>query len=80
MKKQARLTSRGRVTVPKEIRKAMDIRAGDQLLFEETASGVRLRVVRGESPFAKYRGIGTPGIGTGRKGIQKWMRGLRGDA
>jgi hypothetical protein len=31
-----------------------------------------------ESPFKKYQGIGTPGIGRGRKGIQRWLRDLRG--
>jgi hypothetical protein len=31
-----------------------------------------------KSPFAKYRGIGTPGISGGKKGINKWLRDLRG--
>jgi predicted transcriptional regulator len=31
-----------------------------------------------ESPFAKYMGIGNPGIGKGRKGIRKWLREARG--
>jgi len=31
-----------------------------------------------ESPFAKYAGIGNPGIPSGRKGINKWLRELRG--
>ncbi len=31
-----------------------------------------------ESPFAKYRGIGTPGIPSGKKGIAAWLRELRG--
>jgi hypothetical protein len=36
------------------------------------------RKVRKKSPFEKYQGIGTPGIGSGRKAIQKWLRELRG--
>ncbi len=31
-----------------------------------------------ESPFAEYRGIGNPGIPSGKKGIAAWLRALRG--
>ena len=31
------------------------------------------------SPFSKYRGIGNPGIPSGRKGINKWLREMRGE-
>jgi hypothetical protein len=31
-----------------------------------------------ESPFAKYRGIGNEGIGSGRKVIQRWAKKMRG--
>jgi antitoxin PrlF len=79
MKKQAKITSKGQVTVPREIRRRLGVRAGDRLLFEEDGNGVRVTAVRTESTFAKYRGIGTPGIGKGRKGIQKWLRELRGE-
>ena len=78
MKKQAKVTSKGQVTVPREIRRRLGVRAGDRLLFEDDGNGVRVTAVRRESPFAKYQGIGTPGIGKGRKGIQKWLRELRG--
>lgn len=79
MKKLAKVTSKGQVTVPREIRRRLGVLAGDRLLFEEDEKGVRVTAVRKESPFAKYRGIGTPGIGKGRKGIQKWLRELRGE-
>jgi AbrB family looped-hinge helix DNA binding protein len=78
MKKQAKVTSKGQITVPREIRRRLGIRAGDKLQFEEDAEGVRVTAVRKKSPFEKYMGIGNPGIGKGRKGIQKWMRELRG--
>jgi len=63
--------------VPREIRRKLGVRAGDRLLFEEDGDGVRVTAVRKESPFKKYMGIGNPGIGKGRKGIQKWLRELR---
>ena len=79
MRKQAKVTSEGQVTVPREIRRRLGVRAGHRLLFEEDGDGVRVTAVRKESPFAKYRGIGNPGIGKGRKGIQKWLREMRGE-
>ena len=59
MKKQARITSKGQITVPHEIRRALGVRPGDKLLFEKDGSGVRVRPVRTKSPFEKYRGIGS---------------------
>ena len=77
MDKQAKITSKGRITVPLAIRKALGVRAGDVLLFEEDKTGVRVRAVRAKSPFAKYRGIGNRGIGSGKKAIVRWTRAMR---
>ncbi len=79
MKKQAKVLSRGRVTIPVAIRRSLRLRAGDWLAFEENEAGMRVTGVRKESPFEKYEGIGNPGIGKGRKGIQEWLRELRGE-
>ncbi|HEU5409693.1 MAG TPA: AbrB/MazE/SpoVT family DNA-binding domain-containing protein [Candidatus Acidoferrales bacterium] len=78
MKKQARITSKGQITVPHEIRRALGVRPGDHLLFERDSSGIRVRPVRTKSRFEKYRGVGTPGIRRGRKAVVGWVRNLRG--
>jgi len=78
VKKQARITRKGQITVPQEIRRALRVRPGDELLFEKDGAGVRVRPVRTKSPFEKYRGIGTPGISRGRKAVLRWVRELRG--
>jgi AbrB family looped-hinge helix DNA binding protein len=78
VKRQARITSKGQITVPYEIRRAMGVRPGDKLEFEKDSSGFRVRPVRTESPFEKFRGIGTPGIGRGRKAVLRWFRQMRG--
>jgi len=79
MQKQATITSKGQITVPLEVRKILGVRAGDKLMFENDETGVHVRPVRSQSTFSKYRGIGNPGIGPGRKGIARWLRGIRGE-
>jgi AbrB family looped-hinge helix DNA binding protein len=78
VKKQARITSKGRISVPHGIRRALGVRPGDRLLFEEDGRGIRVRPVGTRSPFEKYRGIGTPGIPRGGKAVLRWVRELRG--
>jgi hypothetical protein len=39
---------------------------------------VHMRPVRNRSVLEKYRGIGTPGVGSGRKAINRWLREMRG--
>jgi antitoxin PrlF len=78
VQKRARITSKGQITVPLDIRRALGVRPGDSLLFETDESGVRVRPMRHGSPFEKYRGIGNPGIPTGRKAVLRLLRNLRG--
>jgi antitoxin PrlF len=79
MKKQAKLTSKGQITVPHEIRRRLGVRTGDRLLFEEVGNAIKLTAIRQDSPFEKYRGIGTRGIAKGRKAVQRWLRETRGE-
>ena len=78
MQKQATITSKGQVTIPLEVRRILGVRAGDKLIFESDEAGVRVRPIRNQSAFSKYRGIGNPGIPPGRKGITRWLREMRG--
>jgi AbrB family looped-hinge helix DNA binding protein len=78
MQKQAKITSKGQITIPREIRRTMGVQPGDRVLFESDKEGIRVRPVRTVSPFAKYQGIGNPGIGSGRKAINRWIRKMRG--
>jgi antitoxin PrlF len=78
VRKQARITSKGQITVPREIRRALGVGPGDRLLFEKGPSGVSVTPVRTNSPFAKYRGAGHGGKRSGRKAIVRRVRELRG--
>ena len=79
MQKKATITSKGQITVPREVRRMLGVRSGDKLLFESDGKGVRIRPVRNKSAFSKYRGIGNPQIPSGRKKIGKWLREMRGE-
>ena len=78
MKKLARITSKGQITVPHEVRRALGVGTGDRLLFEKDGAAFRLKPVRSKSPFEKYRGIGNPGVPSGRKAINRTLRKMRG--
>jgi AbrB family looped-hinge helix DNA binding protein len=79
MAKSAKITSKGQITVPNEVRRALGVGAGDRLLFEERGGEMRVMPMRSESPFARYRGSGNPEVGSGKKAIVKWLRELRGE-
>jgi antitoxin PrlF len=79
MQKRATITSKGQITVPREVRRMLGVRSGDKLLFESDGKGVRVRPIKNRSAFSKYRGIGNLEILSGRKNIGKWLRGMRGE-
>ncbi len=78
MQKQARITSKGQITVPHEIRKLLGVKPGDDLVFESDGTQTQVRPVRASSPFEKYRGIGSGKAGSGRKAVVRAIRELRG--
>ena len=78
MQREAKITSKGQITVPREVRQALGVKPGDKIVFEQNGKDVSVRPVRSKSVFAKYRGIGNPGIPTGRKQVVRKVRELRG--
>lgn len=56
-----RITTKGQVTIPKEIRDRLGIEPGDEIAFEETNTGYAIRkeeptTAEGQDPFETYRG------------------------
>ena len=78
MKKMARITSKGQVTVPHEVRRALGVGTGDRLLFEKDGAEFRVKPVRSGSVFEKFRGIGGDKLPRGRKAIVREIRKMRG--
>ena len=50
---KARVTSRGRVTIPKEVREGLGLRPGDRVdLIEDGTGGLRIRKILGNEPLS----------------------------
>ena len=77
MQIRAKITSKGQVTIPLKVRQALGVGEGDKLIFEQHGAEMVIRPVKKESPFAKYQGIGTPGIGNGRQAVINAIREMR---
>lgn len=79
MERKAKVTSKGQLTIPKEVRQALGLKEGDSVLFElEADGGARVRVVRRPVSFADYAGIWREGEGLSIRGVNAYMRELRG--
>ena len=57
MQREARITSKGQITVPKAVRHALGLKPGDKVVFEQEGEEICVRPVRAQSMFARYRGI-----------------------
>jgi AbrB family looped-hinge helix DNA binding protein len=75
---RAKVTSKGQVTIPVEVRKALGVKAGDHLRFEHRGDHVFVARETDENVFEKWRGVGVPGIGPGPEGVAAYMREIRG--
>ena len=53
---RARVTSKGQVTIPVELRRRLQIESGDDLVFADAPDGVTLRVVH-KRRLSEYRDV-----------------------
>lgn len=53
---KAKITSKGQVTIPKDVRERLGLRPGDAIEFVEDRRGFRVQKRVAASPFKKYRG------------------------
>lgn len=69
-----RVTSKGQVTIPKEVRDELGIRPGDEIEFVQTENGYRIEKELDENPFEKWRGVAETD-----KSVEERMSELRGE-
>jgi AbrB family looped-hinge helix DNA binding protein len=51
------MTSKGQVTIPRELREELGLKPGDEIRFVATPEGIRIEKWIPRSPFAEYRGF-----------------------
>jgi AbrB family looped-hinge helix DNA binding protein len=56
IKATMKLTSRGRVTLPRAVRERLGLQPGDAVEFVEEGGTFRIQKQPTENPFAKWRG------------------------
>lgn len=78
---RSKVTSKGQITIPIEVRKQMGLRQGDNVEFETVKSDTIMRPVRKDTgdPFAAWVGIAKGAFPGGMKEINAWIREMRGD-
>lgn len=77
---KAKITSKGQITIPVEIRRSLGAEPGDVLIFESAADGIRIVRQDDADRFEHMRGIGNgiPELEESIEGIVRYMRELRG--
>ena len=78
MQRAARVTSKGQITIPREIRRVLRIKPGDSVVFEADNEGVHLRAHRSAGVFSQYEGIWREGEGRTVEEINSELRERRG--
>ena len=78
MQVTAKVTSKGRITIPKEIRRILRIADGDTAIFEVDENGVHLCFSQPTGAFAEYAGIWREGEGKTLDEINAELHEIRG--
>lgn len=75
---RARITSKGQLTVPRQVRRLLGVDAGDEVAFEVGPNGVSVVPIRPASRFREYEGAWRKGDGMTTDEIDGWLRTIRG--
>lgn len=76
---KAKITGDGQITIPKEVRDALEIKEGDSLVSEvENDGAARVSVEKDPTSFADYAGAWREGEGMTGQEVNEYVRWLRG--
>jgi AbrB family looped-hinge helix DNA binding protein len=70
-----RVTRKGQITIPREIRQRLGLEPGDEVEFVQDDHGVRVQKRRDTSPFGEYQGYLTELAGRDPDEVVESMRG-----
>ena len=72
---KSKLTSKGQITIPKDVRERLGLRPGDEIDFVEEKVGFRVQKRILASPFKRYRGYLNDLAGIDPDDLVEQMRG-----
>jgi len=72
---KSKLTSKGQITIPKDVRERLGLRPGDEIDFVEDKVGFRVQKRILASPFKRYRGYLNDLAGSDPDDLVEQMRG-----
>ena len=78
MKAVAKITSKGQITIPVEIRKALGVGTGDYLEFNTRGLKVEIKPQPQDNPFRQFRSAERSGQGKSLAALQAESRSSRG--
>ncbi len=78
VRKTAKVTSKGQITLPLAIRKQLGVEAGDTVVFELTGDGIRVQREREPAVFEPWIGRFRSGHGKTAAEIDRYIKAGRG--
>lgn len=72
---KSKLTSKGQITIPKDVRERLGLKPGDEIDFVEDQSGFRVQKRIRARPFKRYRGYLKGLVGSDPDDLIEQMRG-----
>jgi AbrB family looped-hinge helix DNA binding protein len=78
VRSKAKLTSKGQITLPIEVRRRLGVDAGDFVTFELTDAGIALTREYEPGVFEKWAGRFRTGKGQTAQEIDRWLGTIRG--
>jgi len=78
VRSKAKITSKGQITVTAEVRKALGVGRGDDILFVEHAGRITVTPASPVNRFTKFAGKYKTGAGRTRAQTVEFVRAIRG--
>ena len=77
MPPRATITSKGQITIPREVRRRLGLKQGDQIVFVTENGATVIKPFREDNPFEQY--AGTLGSLETKDDVNIWLSELRDD-